>query len=77
MHMECGHAVFGKHSKFTAMHCRKCNFVLIDVEVGVLLTFLASMKAKGMSVSKVYNRFWVFTSEKLAVFQASIFKVST
>ena len=46
MHVECGHAVFGKHSNFTAMHCRKCNFVLIDVEVGLLLTFLASMKTK-------------------------------
>ena len=46
MHVECGHAVFGKHSKFTAMHCIKCNFVLIDDEVGLLLTFLASMKAK-------------------------------
>ena len=46
MHVECGRAVFGKHSKFSTMRCRKCNFVLIDVEVGLLLTFLASMKAK-------------------------------
>ena len=46
MHMECGRAVFGKHSKFCTMRCRKCNFVLIDVEVGLLLTFLASMKTK-------------------------------
>ena len=37
---------FGKHSKFCMMHCRKCKFVLIDVKVGLLLTFLASMKAK-------------------------------
>ena len=37
---------FGKHSKFSMMHCRKCKFVLIDVKVGLLLTFLASMKAK-------------------------------
>ena len=37
---------FDKHSKFSTMRCRKCNFVLIDVEVGLLLTFLASMKAK-------------------------------
>ena len=37
---------FGKHSKFSTMCCRKCNFVLIDIEVGVLLTFLVSMKAK-------------------------------
>ena len=28
------------------MRCRKYNFVSIDVEVGLLLTFLASMKAK-------------------------------
>ena len=46
MHVECGHAIFGKHSKFSTMCCRKCNFVLIDVEVGLLLTFLASMKDK-------------------------------
>ena len=37
---------FGKHLKFSMMCCRKCNFVLIDVEVGLFLTFLASMKAK-------------------------------
>ena len=37
---------FGKQSKFSMMRCRKCNFVLIDIEVGLLLTFLASMKAK-------------------------------
>ena len=37
---------FGKHLKFSTMRCRKCNFVLIDVKVGLLLTFLASMKAK-------------------------------
>ena len=46
MHVECGRAVFGKHSKLSMMRCRKRNFVLIDVEVGLLLTFLASMKAK-------------------------------
>ena len=46
MHVECGHVVFGKHSKFSTMRCRKRNFVLIDVEVGLLLTFLACMKAK-------------------------------
>ena len=28
------------------MHCRKCKFVLIDVEVGLLLGFLVIMKAK-------------------------------
>ena len=28
------------------MSCRKCNFVLIDVEVELLLAYLASMKAK-------------------------------
>ena len=46
MHVECRHAIFGKHLKFSTIHCRKCNFVLIDVEVELLLTFLASMKAK-------------------------------
>ena len=46
VHVECGCAVFSKHSKFSVMRCRKCNFMLIDVEVGLLLTFLASMKAK-------------------------------
>ena len=37
---------FGKHSKCSMIRCRKCNFVLIDVEVGILLTFLESTKAK-------------------------------
>ena len=46
MHVEYGHAVFGKHSKFSMMRFRKCNFMLIDVEVGLLLFFLAGMKAK-------------------------------
>ena len=46
MHVECGCAVFGKHLKFSTVRCRKCNFVLIDVELGLLLTFLASMEAK-------------------------------
>ena len=46
MHVECGRAVFDRHSKFSTMCCRKCNFVLIAVEVGVLLTFLACIKAK-------------------------------
>ena len=27
------------------MRCRKCNLVLIDAEIGLLLTFLVSMKA--------------------------------
>ena len=46
MHVECGRVIFGKHSKFNTMCCRKRNFVLIDIEVGLLLTFHASMKAK-------------------------------
>ena len=37
---------FCKHLKFSTMRCRKCNFVLIDAEVRILLTFFASMKAK-------------------------------
>ena len=46
MHVECGCTIFVRHSKFSMMRCKKCNFVLIDVKVGVLLTFLTSMKAK-------------------------------
>ena len=50
MHVECGCGIFGKHlkrdSKFSTMHCSKRNFMLIDVKVGLLLIFLASMKAK-------------------------------
>ena len=50
MHVECGRAVFWKAlkvlAKFSTMRCRKRNFVLIDVKVGLLLTFLASIKAK-------------------------------
>ena len=63
MHVECGRAVLGRHSKFSTMRCRKCNFVLIYVEVGVLLTFLASMKAKVRLYPKSI-RFSVFTREK-------------
>ena len=57
MHVECGHAVFGKNSKFTMMRCRKCNFVLIYVEVSILLTFLASMKAKVRFIKSMYPFF--------------------
>ena len=46
-------AIFGKHSKFSTMRSRKCNFVLIDIEVGLLLTFLASMKTK-VCLTSVY-----------------------
>ena len=44
MHVECKCAIFWKHSEFSMMCCRKCNFVLIDIEVGILLTFLASKR---------------------------------
>ena len=50
--------------------------MLIDVEVELLLTFLASMKAK-VRLYQVYIRFWVFTREQLAIFQVPVFKVST
>ena len=45
-HMECGHGCFGMLSRFSTMQCtcRKCNFVLIYVEVGLLLTFLITIK---------------------------------
>ena len=54
----CGCAIFGMHLKFSTMHCRKYNFVLIDVEVRILLTFLASMKAKVHNVHVcLYQKF--------------------
>ena len=63
--------------KFSTMRCRKCNFVLIDIEVELLLTFLVSMKTKVRLYQKYVSIFWVFTHEKLAVFQISGFMVST
>ena len=64
MHVECGRAVFDKHSKFSTMHCRKCKFVLIDIEVGLLLRFLVIMKAKVHIYQKYVPVFSVFTCEK-------------
>ena len=61
MHVECGRAVFGKHSKFSTMRCRKLNFVLIDFKVGLLLTFLASMKAKVRLYQKYVSVLGVYT----------------
>ena len=49
--------VFGRHSKLSMMRCRKCNFVLIGIKVGVLLTFLASMKAKVLLCQKYISVF--------------------
>ena len=49
---------FGKHSKFSTMNCRKCNFVLIDVKIGLSLIFLASMKAKVHLYQKYVSVFW-------------------
>ena len=62
---------FGKHSKFCMMRCRKCNFVLIDVEVGILLTFLESMKAKVCLYQKYISIFCVYT-RKVSIFQVCI-----
>ena len=76
MHVECGRVVFGKHSKFSTMCCIKRNFVLIDVEVGLLLTFLASMKAKVRLYQKYVSVYGCLHVKKIAVFQVSIFKVS-
>ena len=55
------------------MLCRKCNFVLIDIEVGLLLTFLASMKAKVRLYQKYVSVLGVYTCR----FQVSVFKVSS
>ena len=65
MHVECGH-VFGKHSKFSTMRCRKCNFVLIDIEVRILLTFLVGMTAMARLYQSMYLFFRVYTHEKMA-----------
>ena len=73
MHMECGHAVFGEHSKFSTMRCIKLNFVLIDFEVGLLLTFLTSMKAK----VRLYQKYASVLGVYMCRFQVSIFKVSS
>ena len=78
MHVECarGRAVFGKHSRFSTMCCRKCNFMLIDVEVGLLLTFFAGTKAKVHLYQSMYPFLHVCTW-KVSIFQVSIFKVSS
>ena len=55
------------------MHCRKLNFVLIDFEVGLLLTFLASMKAKVCLYQNYVSVLGVYTCR----FQVSVFKVSS
>ena len=73
MHVECGRAVFGKHSKFSTMRCRKLNFVLIDFEVGLLLTFLTSMKAK----VRLYQKYASVLGVYICHFQVSVFKVSS
>ena len=70
MHVECGRAIFGKHSKFSMMRCRKLNFVLIDFEAGLLL---ASMKAKVRLYQKYVSILCVYTCR----FQVSVFKVSS
>ena len=54
MHLECGHGIFGNHSKFSMMHCKKCNFVLIDVEVKILLTLCVSMMANKVCLYQKY-----------------------
>ena len=71
--MECGHAFL---SKLSTMHFRKCNFMLIDVEVGLLLTFLASMKAKVHLYQKYVSVFGCL-HVKSYPFSSIRFKVST
>ena len=66
--MECGRVIFGKYSKFSMMCCRKCNFVLIDIEVKILLAFLVSYEANVRLYQK--NVFvFLFSREKLAFFK--------
>ena len=58
------------------MRCIKYNFVLIDVEVGILLTFLASMKAKVhvYVCIKSMHLFFGFLHMKVCVFHVSVSK---
>ena len=58
MHVECGHGILASTQKFSTMSCRKCNFVLIDVKIGLSLIFLASMKAKVHLYQKYVSVFW-------------------
>ena len=72
--MECGHAVVGKHLKFSTVRCRKCNFVLIDVEVaacevGLLLMFLVSMKAKVCLYHKYVSVLYLYSRKVSICFQ--------
>ena len=57
------------------MHCRKYNFVLIDVKVGILLTFLASMKAK-VHVCLYQKHAFIFgcLHVKVCIFHVSVSK---
>ena len=67
----------GKHSKFnTMLRCEKCNLVSIDVEVAVLLTFLASMKAK-VRLYQEYVFVFLCLHMKSCIFQVSVFEVYT
>ena len=68
MHVDCGHAIFGKHSKLSTM-CYRNATVLIDVEVRILLTFRVSMMAKECLYQKYVSIFlclhlksWHFSS---------------
>ena len=60
---------YGKHSKFSTMQCRKCKFVLIDVEVGILPTSLATMKAMVRLYQKYASIFQCLHVKKLAFFK--------
>ena len=67
MQVKCGRTHFNKHSEYSTMRWRKYNFMSMDVEVGRLLTFLASMKAKErlyQNYISVFHLFFIFYAWK-------------
>ena len=66
--------LFCKHSKVSMMHCRKCNYVLANVEVEILLTFLESTKVKVRLYQQYVSVFLCLHVKSLAFFKYLILK---
>ena len=58
-----------KYSKFSTMQCRKCKSVLIDVEVGILPTSLATMKDMVRLYQKYASIFQCLHVKKIVFFK--------
>ena len=68
--------LFCKHSKVSMMHCRKCNYVLANVEVEILLTFLESTKVKVRLYQQYVSVFLCLHVKRLAFFNYPFSKYS-